>query len=382
MHFLHRLTKDMKILLLTNHLNPGGIATYTISLAKGLSKRGHLVKVASRCGEWRGQLEDSGIGHIYLNLQTKSEVSPLLISAKKKLLDILKDGGTDILHPQTRISRVLAQSVFKRTGIPFVSTAHGFYKKRLGSRLFPCWGAGVVAVSEAVKKDIISKFNLAPEKIKVIHNGINLDRFSEIMSGSDKEKIKESLGLGGKRIILNVSRLSFIKGHTYLVKVARIIIQNYADVDCVIIGEGEAETSLKEEIKGLGIERRIRLLRSVGDRFEFLSIADVFVLPSLQEGLGLSILEAMAAGIPVVATDIGGIPEIIRNGENGILVPPRDIPALSKAVCRVLEDDALRDRLVQNGRRTVEERFSLDRMVNQTEEFYRRIIDKHLRAER
>jgi glycosyltransferase involved in cell wall biosynthesis len=365
----------MRILLLTNHLNPGGITTYVLSLAQGLKKKGHLVKIASRGGGCEQILEDSGIKHIYLNLHTKSELSPRIILGKRRLMDVLRTEAVDVLHAQTRITRVLSQFIQNRLRIPFVSTAHGFYKPRLGNRLFPCWGEGVVAISEAVKKDLIDKIKLNTSKIKVIYNGIDITRFNKNINDSDRNELRRNFGLGSGKVIVNISRLSFIKGHIYLIKAMEKVSQEHPDVSCLIIGEGEAENVLKTAVNRLGLAEKIKFYPSVSDTNKILLIADVFVLPTIQEGLGLAILEAMASGIPVVATNIGGIPEIIQNERNGLLVPVQDSQVLAGTIIRLLKDEPLRIRLVQNGRRTVKDKFSIKRMVGETEDFYRENIN-------
>jgi len=364
----------MKILLLANHLNPGGIATYTISLAQGLKNKGHLIKVASRGGEWCRRLEELGIEHIYLSLHTKSELSPRIFFAKRELLKRLETDRVDILHAQTRITRVLAQFMRNHSGIPFVSTAHGFYTRRLGQRFFPCWGDGVVAISQAVKNDLVDKFKLDKRKIKVIYNGIDVYRSNKIITDQDKAQIKEDLGIDSEKVVVSISRLSFIKGQIYLVRAMEKIARDYPGLSCIIVGEGEAEDSLRKETDNLNLGKRVRFLKSVEDTTKILSIADVFVLPTMQEGLGLAILEAMASGIPVISTNIGGIPEIIRDGTNGLLVPAQDASALAGAISRLLKDEPLRIRLALNGRETVREKFSAERMIGESENFYEEII--------
>ncbi|MCM8784199.1 MAG: glycosyltransferase family 4 protein [Candidatus Omnitrophica bacterium] len=362
----------MKILLLTNHLNAGGITTYVLSLAKGLKEKGHLVKVASRGGEKLDVLKSLGIEHIFLNIFTKSEISPKIFWAKRNLCSILEKEGMDLLHAQTRLTRVISRYVQKRLNLPFVSTAHGFYKKRISHKIFPHWGKGVIAISKAVEKHLKVKFGLEGIKIKVIYNGVEMGSFKK----SEKEinGLRNNFGLSRGPVIGIISRLAEIKGHFYLIRAMKYVLEKIPSAQLLIVGEGKIRNLLLRLIKDLEMEKSVFLVSSISDKSLIFSLMDIFVLPSLEEGLGMVLLEAMAFGIPVVASNTGGISEIIQDGENGLLVLPRDEKGLGEAICRILEDDTLKNKLVFKGKQTIEEKFTLDNMVKETEDFYREIL--------
>lgn len=362
----------MKILFLTNHLNSGGITSYVLSLGKGLKEIGHEVKIASRGGEKLNLLKTLGIEHFFLNLFTKSEISPKVFRAKRELLSILKQEKFDLLHAQTRLTRVIAQYVQNKLAIPFISTAHGFYKKRFAHRIFPCWGEGIIAVSKAVEKHLKDNLGLSGMRIKVIYNGIETIDLKKYRQ--EAGVLKNKLGLKEGPVIGIVSRLSEIKGHLYLIRAMRYILEKIPSAQLIIIGEGRMKKALLKLIQDLNMGRNVFLIPSLSDKYLMFSLIDVFVLPSLEEGLGLVILEAMAGGIPVVASEVGGIPEIIKNGENGLLVLPRDEKGLAEAIIKILENSTFRDRIVINAKHTIESKFSLRDMVKKTEEFYREIV--------
>ena len=172
----------MKILHLATHINMGGIGRYVTNLAKTLKGRGHTVLVTSSGGELEKVLSREGIKHIYLDIRTKSELSPKVIKSFFALKSFIKEEKIDLIHAHTRVTQVLAALLSSHLKVPYVTTCHGFFRKRLGRRIFGCWGQKVVAISEAVKNQLIHDFNVDEERIALIHTGVELDRFLQVAS--------------------------------------------------------------------------------------------------------------------------------------------------------------------------------------------------------
>lgn len=365
----------MKVLLLTTHLDIGGIGIYTVWLAEGLVKRGHGVWVASGGGRLVSELQARGIPHLDVNIRTKCDISPRVFWTVVRLQKVIKKEGIELIHAQTRVAQVAAHLLAKLADVPYLSTCHGFFKPRWGRRVFPCWGDAVVAISEPVREHLVNDFKVSKQKVSLIPNGIDLDRISGLPSGAEKDNLRRRYGLGAdSQVIGIIGRLSPVKGHRYLLLALAELISTKPKIHCLIVGDGDLRAKLIKLAKTLNIVDHISFLEATPKTQLPLAVMGCFVLPSLQEGLGLAILEAMAMGLPVVASDVGGIYTLIKDGQNGFLVPPADPSALAKAIGKLLDDEGLAKRMGQAGQRMVQRKFSLDKMVRQIEGVYKDIV--------
>lgn len=211
------------------------------------------------------------------------------------------------------------------------------------------------------------------EKAVVIHNGIEIDKFSLLDKKIDNEpKLRAD---DDSLIVGSVGRLHYQKGYEYLIEASKTVLENYPNVKFVLIGDGELRDSLDSFAKKIGVDNNFVFLGNRTDIPELLTQIDIFVLPSLWEGLPLVLLEAMAAKKPIVATDVNGIVEIIESEKEGILVPPKNSVELSSALIRLLKDEELRKRLAENGYKKVWSEFSLSKMIAETETVYLKYIN-------
>lgn len=359
----------MNILYLTNHLNVGGITSYALTLAGGMKRRGHNVYIASSGGELLNRFIASGIEYIPIPIKTKSEVSYKVLISKLKLLKVMKEKGIDIIHANTRVTQVLSYLIQHSCGKPYISTCHGFFKKRLFRKVFPCWGDKVIAISESVKEHLMKDFKVKEEDIRIVHNGIDVNRF-KMHSNEYKIQRKKDLGLSEGSVVGIVARLSGEKGHAYLIKAMQEIIAKSPAVQLLIVGEGRMKGKLTSLVKDLGLEKSVFFIPSVMDTQELLSAVDLFVLPSLKEGLGLALMEAMASGICVVGSDVGGIKSLIQDGYSGLLVKPADSRELSQAIWELLQDSDKANYFAANARNFINQNFSQDKMILETEKVY------------
>jgi glycosyltransferase involved in cell wall biosynthesis len=192
----------------------------------------------------------------------------------------------------------------------------------------------------------------------VVYYGIDLERFA----------IEQVPHEG--RIIGNVARLATQKGQRHLIEAAPIVIERHPDARFLVVGGGDLRAELEREVRGRGLEDRFEFTGEVADVPAQLARMDVFALPSYYEGLCYAVIEAQAAGVPVVATPVGGVPENVLPGQTGVLVPVGDAEALAAGIVSLLDDPAEARRLGENGRRRVHERYALPRMVTETIELY------------
>ncbi|MDD5552402.1 MAG: glycosyltransferase family 4 protein [Candidatus Omnitrophica bacterium] len=359
----------MNILYLTNHLNIGGITSYTLTLASGMKKRGHNIYIASSSGEVLPRFTAEGIVYLPLPVKTKSEISLGVLVGRYKLLKYIRENKIDILHANTRVTQVLGFFIRRAASLPYVSTCHGFFKKRLFRKILPCWGDKTIAISEQVKEHLVADFGLSDKNIRVIHSAVDTGKF-KIPDPKLKGEAKRRLGLGDGPAVGIVARLSREKGHVYLIRAMRQVIARVPAAQLLIVGDGRLKKELTGLVRAENLERNIFFHSAVKDTLEVLEAMDLFVLPSLKEGLGLALMEAMACGLAVIGSDVGGIKSLIRDGQNGLLVRPEDHQGLAEAISVLLRDPDKARSLGDNARLFINENFSQEKMVSQTEEVY------------
>ena len=229
--------------------------------------------------------------------------------------------------------------------------------------------ARIIAVSEGVKKVLVDS-GLDPRKISVVHDGTETSHYA----CRDKATyLYKELGLTpGKPVIGNIAALAPHKHQANLLEAAKIVIDQFPDAQFLIVGEGELEPALKRLADNLNIKKNIIFTGFRKDVPQILTILDIFAVSSYLEGLGSSTLEAMAAGLPIVATNTGGIPEVVDNGVNGLLVPTRNAPALAKAITGLLEKPELRKKMGLMSLKKVQD-FSVEKMVAGNIEVYKQL---------
>jgi glycosyltransferase involved in cell wall biosynthesis len=364
----------MKILLLANHFNTGGISTYLLTLIKGYAAGGHRVYVATSGGGCVTEAEALGARHVCIpGLKVKCEWHPGLFFAAKDLERLVKSESIDIIHAQTRVTQSVAAFVGVLTGCPYVSTCHGFFKAHISRILFPLWGRRAIAISGPVAKHLTKDLGVPVSKVVSVPNGIDSQKFFPDTS-QECHVLRERFGVGSSPLVGIIARLSDVKGHCYLIQAMNELVHGMPGVMCLIVGEGPLEKELKEQVSHLHLEASVKFIKINGKPAEILPMFDVFVMPSLQEGLGLSVMEAQSCGVPVVASRVGGLVEAIKDGETGILVPPRDHLALADAIMKILADKDLASRFAIAGRERIVKHFSVDQMVDRTLAVYEDVL--------
>ena len=380
----------MNILYLSNHLNVGGITSYLLTLSSGLIKRGHNLYVASSTGELLPKFNKAGVNFIPIPIRTKNEISPKIIASALKLKSIVRREKIDLVHSQTRTTQVLGALLHKFCGLAHISTCHGFFKVRFSRRLFPCWGQKVIAISESVRDHLVKDFKVDDRDIVVINNGIDVEKFRGqkntcLPAGrpawpagrptwpagrEEREQRKSKFGLNQGPVVGIVARLADVKGHAYLIKAMKPVLERIADAQLLIVGEGRMYKKLVDLSRTLGVDKSVKFIPRLSDTRDAFSVIDVFAMPSLKEGLGLSIMEAMASGLAVVASGVGGITSLIKDRVNGLLVEPANVDQLAKALLELLTNFSMAQSFGIAGCDFVRKNFSQEKMVELTEEVY------------
>lgn len=361
----------MKVLFLANHLNTGGITSYLLTLTRGFVDAGHEVYAISGGGNCVEEFVSDGGKHFQFGFRVKSDADPRVYFSLSHG-DVLKTIGIDVVHSNTRATQIMGERYAKHLGAVHVSTCHGFFKTRLWRRIYPCWGERVVAISRPVRDHLTIDFKVEGSRAVLIPNGIDLARFV-IPKQEDRESARRKFGVKGTPVIGIIARLSDVKGHADLIKAFKDVLLKFPDARLLIVGEGPQEDELRRLVEGLQLTRHVDFYKIVNRTADILPLFDVFVMPSLQEGLGLSVLEAQAMGLPVVASRVGGLPDIIEHNRTGILVEPQDPIALAEAIVRVLSNPVKAWDMGRAARMFVEKNYSSGQMVASTLEMYKDI---------
>lgn len=367
----------MRILLLNSHLNVGGITGYILALARGLRRRGHEVQVAASGGVWESKFAESGIPVFRVPLYTKSILSIHTLRSFWRLSFFLKKTPVDIAHGNSRVSQFMAFLLWKYIGIPYVCTFHGKYQPKLGRRLFPSEGLCSIAISSAVGKQMVETLGIAESKVRVVHHGLDEGQYASSVS---REAVRKKYSLAGDPVIGIIARFAPEKNHRVLVEAFDLLRQRYPRAVLVLAGQGRLESEIKRMIARKGLNGHTRFLDGVTSQ-EILPAFDVSVLPSLEEGFGLAVLESFLLGVPVVVSSAGGLADIVEDNVTGlVLKDPTNPSELRDHLIRLIENPALKEKLIAAGKASARERFSKEQMLEKTEAVYREVLREEGRA--
>jgi len=365
--------KKIKILYLITGLRTGGAEMVLYNLVKELDKNEFEPVVVSIISIAEVGEKIKRLGVPVLSLNTQFKYDPLIFF---RFLSILKKEKPQILHSFLFHSIFLGRIVGKICKIPItISSIHSEYTSgflrdwilQFTSKLDNV----VTVVSQKAKEKLVTARAILPSKTIVIYNGIDLDKF-KFRNKEKREEIRKELNLkGSDKVLISVGRLFKAKGYPYLIKAIKSFKTRYPKIILLILGEGKERKKLEKLIKDNNLKQNVFLLGRKEDISNYLNAADVFVLASLWESLPNVILEAMACDLPVVTTNVGGIPEIVENGVSGFLVKPKNPLALTKKIDFVLNlSPRERGEMGKIGRKIVEEKFSLERMVKEYRDLY------------
>jgi len=369
----------MKILMLTTDLSVSGVSTTVIGIACRLSKLGMDVVCASGGGEMAYILGREGIAHYVLPIRTKNGLHPKILFSALKLVEVIRRERVELVHAHTHVAQIAAQVACLLTRIPFVTTDHTFHRHRGLRRLFPFWGEHVIAVSEPIRESLVNDLRVSKSRVTCIPDGVDTEHFQPLTE-ADRKDMREFYKLPREDLVIgSVSRLVETKGYQYLFEALPGVLSRYPKISLLLVGDGKYRAQLTRQIEAMGLNSHVRFVGFETDIRLIMGLIDIFVLPSTGgEGLGLPVLEAMAGGRPIVASNVGGLYTLVKDEVNGFLVPPGDAASLEEALCKLLGDHSLRERMGRTGRRMAHGQFSLDVVTQKYRDTYEKVLANHV----
>jgi glycosyltransferase involved in cell wall biosynthesis len=364
------------VLHLSTSSGPGGAERMISTLTAALNQDQFRIIVGLfRPGWLQAECEAFGV---------RTSVMPLAgrfnLQWFRTCLRLLHRERVALIHAHEFSAILCGWIVAKLAGVPLVATVHGknyFWEKlrrRIAYRLVSRQGTMVV-VSQDLKRFVCDKVGVAEKRVEVICNGVAP---AQTVTDEEAQKCKADLGILGCYPLLGVvGSLYPVKGHRFLLEAMPEILRRWPKARLLVIGRGELEVALKEQVEQLAIGANVHFLGMRQDVPKLLSVLDVFVLPSLSEGLSLALLEAMSYGKPVVATLVGGNPELIDHGRSGFLVQPEDARDLAANLVKLLSDPGMMRQFGRQAAERVRQHFSMGQMVDRYRDLYARSLSVH-----
>ncbi len=351
----------------------GGAEELLLTLMKHLDKEQYEAQLICLCpGPFAELVRQYGFKATEIPMRHKFDLSTIQV-----IRQYLRENKIDLVHTHGVRANLVARTAARKEGLPVVTTFHSvlrydydsIFKALLAKYLTIATNKCTdkfIAISRAIKQEIL-QMGVPEDRITVIHNGLDISKYAE---PRDPQLMKTELGLDpDKYTVAMIARLHPVKGHQYFLQAAREILNQGLAAQFLIIGEGIYREKIKEWIKELGLDEAVVMPGYYSPIENIYGVCDVLCVPSLMEGLGMVVLEAMHFNVPVAASDIGGIQEIIEDRINGLLVQPRDAKGLADAVVNLLIDKELAQYFREQGQKTLQE-FTLEKMARQIEQTY------------
>jgi glycosyltransferase involved in cell wall biosynthesis len=362
--------RRLKILHLDPEIAWGGGESQVIGLLSYLSRRGHQNHLLSHPeGLLFKEAQRIGIAAFPLSVRNELDLRPVF-----SLRRLIREEGYDVAHFHTKRAHALALWLGRaHPGVRFVVTRRMDYPVKRNwytHYLYNVCVDGVVAISTKIAA-LLVEGGVRREKIRVIHSGVEPGAFQIVQAEADNSSFP---------VIGTVAVLEERKGHPFLLQAAAHLKQQGHRLRYRIAGDGSQRERLQKLALELGLSEDIEFVGFIRDVPDFLSSIDIFVLPSLFEGLGVAVLEAMAAGKPVVATDVGGLSELVDDRRTGLLVPPRDSRALARAISDLVSKRDLLREMGKNGQERVLGNFTMGQMAKKNEDYYYELLQNRAKA--
>lgn len=363
----------------------GGSGAVATELGLFLAERGHEVHFVSYAQPFRlGQYRERVYFHeVEMDEYPLFEHPPYSLALAVAIHDTVREHEIDVFHVHYAIphatSAWIAREMLAETGLPVVTTLHGTDITLVGlhpsfhsiTRFSILKSDAITAVSSYLKEQTVRDFGVPSERVDVVPNFVD----TKVYHPGKEPCHRETLAPDGEKIIMHISNFRAVKKVLDTVEILARVTKR-VPARLILIGDGPERPRVQARAEELGVAEKVVFLGRHDSVAELLSCADVFLLPSSKESFGLVALEAMACGVPVVASDVGGIPEVVPHGEAGFLCPVGDVDAMADAVTDILRDEELHARLATNGLAVVAEKFTAEFVVPQYETIYRRVIEE------
>jgi glycosyltransferase involved in cell wall biosynthesis len=384
----------IKILRIVARLNIGGPAIHVVLLTAGLNpQRFDSRLVCGRENPGEGSMLDYALAHgvqpiIIPEIVGEFSLGPREFRALAHLYRLMRREKPDVVHTHTAKAGFVGRVAARLARVPVVvHTFHGhvlqgYYSPlktsllRRMERALAGWTDCILAVSEGVKQDLLAYGVAAPEKILVMPLGLELEPFLDGHAAHGAFR-REWHVQEADRLVGIVGRIFPIKNHHLFLEAAALVAQEEPTARFVIVGDGLLRAEVERQARALGLSDRVIFTGWRRDLPSIYADLDVLAVTSNNEGTPVSAIEAMASACPVVATRVGGLPDLIREGETGLLVPPGDAPAVAAAIVRLLRQPADARRLGQAGQAAVRERFAVQRLISDMERLYQALLQRY-----
>ena len=368
----------MRVLYLVDTLNVGGTEKQMASAALHLHRSGHRMVVG--CLREEGPLVETlrnGGVPVVAFPKGKTLLSLNGLYQMARLVCFLVRHNFDVLHAYDLWANLLGVPAGRLAGTRVIISSRRYLadlewytplRNRIVRFIYRL-STRVVVNSKSVRQRLIDRDQVAPEKVRIIYNAVEVQRFAA--AHEERLKMLPYFSEAARLIAVLANMYSRVKGHASLVSAARIVCKCEPHAVFLLIGDGPERPELEARVRDAGLANNVRFLGRRSDIPELLACCDLSVLPSEAEGFPNALLESMSAGLPVVATAVGGSKEIIENGRNGMLVPPGSSEKLAEAVLLLLEDSRLAKRLARAGQDDMQKYFSFDRLIGELDHLYK-----------
>ncbi|MBP1731786.1 MAG: glycosyltransferase, WbnK-like family [Deltaproteobacteria bacterium] len=316
-----------------------------------------------------------------LHFPTRRFYSPYGVRQVNRIARLARERSVDIIHTFFEKAEVMGWIAKRLSGVPFWVTSRrdlGFKRKKSYDRIFKFASKDCtlcIANCQAIKDRVIEQEGLIPKKVAVIHNGLDVAQFRSSLNGG---AFRKEIGADDNAPLIGmVANLNFqIKGHQYFIEAAEMVLEEIPGARFVLVGDGQLRRNYEEMARSLGLQRSVNFLGKRSDVAEILTQLDVSVLCSTSEGFSNVILESMAAGKPVVTTNVGGNSELVDNGVTGYVVPPADPSSLADALLKLLRAPDRARAMGSAARAKAENGFTVEAMVERHDQLYQSLLSK------